>query len=94
MLDALNANPNFAASLLMVVGMSGPTRSNAQVEAEVAKLKSAGVVEKAGCAGAQNAPGYVCDFKWGSKQPGGGTNWGQPMKARFYRSGNAWAVEI
>ncbi|MBN9050372.1 MAG: hypothetical protein J0H78_12975 [Rhizobiales bacterium] len=94
MLEALYSNQNFAATLLMVVGMSGATRSNAQVEAEVAKLKASGVVEKSGCAAAQNAPGYVCDFKWGSKQPSGGTNWGQPMKARFFKSGSAWAVEI
>jgi len=89
MLAAMNNNPKFQATLILA---TDPRAANP--EAAIARLKNSGVIEKSGCAQAQGAPGYVCDFRWGSRQPDGTVRYGTPLKGRFYKSGSGWAVEF
>jgi hypothetical protein len=89
MKEAAHRNPQFQAMLMMV--MPPGTRD---VRAGLERFKQNAVVEKSGCVSATNAPGYVCDFRWGQKQPNGSTRFGNPLKGRFYKADNGWQVEI
>lgn len=51
-------------------------------------------VEKSACSAAQGAPGFVCDFRWGQKQPDGNVQYGSPIKGRFFMTGDGWAVDL
>jgi hypothetical protein len=87
--EAVHRSPDFQAMLLLVMP---PGTRNAQTGLEQFKAKA--VIEKSSCAQAQNAPGYVCDFRWGQKQADGSTRFGNPMKGRFFKSGDQWQVEL
>jgi hypothetical protein len=56
-------------------------------------LKTA-VAEKSACKAAQGEPGYVCDFRFGSKQTNGTVRWGEAAKGRFYKVDGKWAVDL
>jgi hypothetical protein len=88
MLAALNENPKFVVTLGLIAGLGGGN------PAQVNALKDSGVVDKSGCVAAQGSPGYVCDFRWGSKQPDGTIRYGAPAKARFFKTEGGWAAEI
>jgi hypothetical protein len=83
-LQALNADPKFQMTLGMLAG------SQANLDA----VKKNGVVEKSGCKDAQGAPGYVCDFRWGTKGPDGKIHYGNPMRARLFKASQGWAGEF
>jgi len=83
-MQALNADAKFQMTLAMLAGS----------EANLAAMKKNGVVEKAGCKDAQGAPGYVCDFRWGTKGPDGKTHYGNPMRARLFKTSQGWAGEF
>lgn len=51
-------------------------------------------IEKSSCADAQGAPGYVCDFRVGRKNAAGAVSYNGSAKARFFKSGGTWDVEI
>ena len=78
-LEALNANPKFQMTLAMLAGGRG--------QAALDQIRQNGVVEKSGCKEAQGAPGYVCDFRWGTKGPDGNVRYGNPTKGRFFKNG-------
>jgi len=83
-LTALNADPKFQMTVAMLAG----NQSNLDA------IKKNGVVEKSACKEAQGAPGYVCDFRWGTKAPDGAVRYGNPMRARFFKTGNGWGGEF
>jgi len=83
-LQALNTDPKFQMTLGMLAG------SQANLDA----MKKNGVVEKSGCKEAQGAPGYVCDFRWGTKGPDGKVRYGSPMRARLFKTSQGWAGEF
>ncbi|CAN5386433.1 hypothetical protein BH10PSE6_BH10PSE6_33290 [soil metagenome] len=53
-----------------------------------------GVVDKASCVAAKDAPGHVCDFRWGPKGPDGVVRYGSPTKGRFFKTGADWQVDL
>jgi hypothetical protein len=85
-LQALNAHPKFQMTLAMLGGGRSPS--------ELEDIKKNGVIEKSGCKEAQGAPGYVCDFRWGSKGPDGQLRYGNPTKGRFFKTGGVWSAEF
>jgi hypothetical protein len=87
--EAAHRNPQFVMMVAMSANMGG--RGG---DAQVRQVLDKAVVEKSSCATAQGAPGYVCDFRWGAPQPGGGHQFGQPVKGRFYKTGSEWNVEF
>ena len=90
---ALGRNAEFRQLLMTLVALGQsriPIRSANQGHEEILK---AGVVEKSGCVPAQNAPGYVCDFRWGPKAPDGTVYYGNPIKGRFFKVDGAWYVD-
>jgi hypothetical protein len=90
MAQALHDNPKFQATVLIMAGL----QRNANAEKTLAEIRKVGTVEKSACKEAQGSPGYVCDFRWGPKRPDGGVAYGAPMKGRFYKSGDAWSVDL
>lgn len=92
MLQATHANPKFQMMLGLVAGNNPQFRRNP--DAAMNEMKRNAVIEKSGCAQAQGAPGYVCDYRWGQRQPDGAVQYGNPLKGRFFKVGNAWAVEF
>jgi len=82
--EAVFKNAAFRMSLGMMVG---------GVAAMETTMKS-GSIEKSSCVSAQGAPGYVCDFRIGFKQPNGSVMFGTPLQGRFFKSGGNWDVEL
>jgi hypothetical protein len=97
MLQALRTNQHFRQGLLLFVvgdvnfGRPDQQRNEERVLDNLFKLI---VVEKSACVEAQGSPGYICDFRTGRKQPSGEKQYGPPVKARFFKSGDGWAVEM
>jgi hypothetical protein len=89
MLEAVNANPKFQISIAMMAGLAGRGSP-----AAIDQIKARGVIEKSGCSAAQGAPGYVCDFRWGTRLPDGSIQYGAPMKGRFFKTGDSWTAEF
>ncbi|MFT4117900.1 hypothetical protein [Bradyrhizobium sp.] len=83
-LNALNANPKFQLTLALLAGGQG----------NIDAVKKNGVVEKSECKEAQGAPGYVCDFRWGTKGLDGAVHYGNPMRGRLFKSGDGWSGEF
>jgi hypothetical protein len=91
MLKAIQANEQFRASLMFLA--MAADRSRSPDEAVTALMKNS-LVEKSGCVAAQGAPGFMCDFRWGARQPDGKAQLSPPAKGRFFKLGDSWAVEI
>jgi hypothetical protein len=91
MLKAVQANERFRTSLIFLAMATDPSRSPDEA---VTTLMKSSVVEKSGCAAALGAPGFICDFRWGARQPDGKAQLSPPAKGRFFKSGDGWAVEI
>jgi hypothetical protein len=91
MLKAIQANEQLRGSLMFMA--MATDRSRSPDEAVTALMKNS-VVEKSGCAAAQGSPGFICDFRWGARQPDGKAQLSPPAKGRFFKSGDGWAVEI
>jgi hypothetical protein len=91
MLKAVQANEHFRASLMFLAMAADPSRSPDEA---VTTLMKNSVVVNSGCAAAQGAPGFMCDFRWGARQPDGKVQFSPPAKGRFFKSGDGWAVEI
>jgi hypothetical protein len=90
MLEALNSSQQFQQVLaLLTMDMRGRVS-----DVTLNDLKRRGVVEKSSCAAAQGTPGYVCDFRWGTRQPDGSIQYGTPMKARFFKVSGDWKMEL
>lgn len=85
--DALARNQQTMMGLTML--FAGP-RGDSNAEAKAKSFIREAAIKVDGCVAAQNAPGFVCDFRMG--QPGG-QQMGPPMKARFFKSGNGWDLE-
>lgn len=83
-LQALNADPKFQVTLAMLTGG----------QSSVDAIKKSGVIEKSGCKEAQGAPGYVCDFRWGTKGPDGTVRYGNPMRGRLFKTSSGWSGEF
>lgn len=91
MKEATNNNQGFDFLLNMLAGASQPGQNPS---ARIADIKRNAVVEKSGCVEAQGSPGYVCDYRYGRRLPGGEISYSPPIKGRFYKTGDGWAVEL
>jgi hypothetical protein len=91
MVAAVGKNPQFRQGLMMVA--MGDSRWRSPDEGVNALLKTASV-EKSACIAAQGAPGSVCDFRLGFKQADGRLQYGAPVKGRFFKTGDGWAIEV
>ena len=84
MAEAFRDNPRFQQALMVTLPAPGAMQQ---------ALKTL-VAEKSGCKAAQGEPGYVCDGRFGSKQPNGTVRWGEPLKGRFYKVDGKWVVDL
>jgi hypothetical protein len=94
MLQAMKSEGSLPDLIRMgvIVGLHGSQRGP-DLEKAVDKAVKGFVVEKASCAEAQGAPGYVCDFRMGFPMPDGHVEYGQPGKSRFFKTGAGWSFE-
>lgn len=84
MRDAMGKHPQFQLLLLAI-----SKGKEDQVPQTLAKSK----IEKFSCVAAKEAPGYVCDFRWGL--PVNGTvEYGAPQKRRFFKGAGGWMMDI
>lgn len=51
-------------------------------------------VEKYSCVTARDAPGYVCDFRWGMPKGSNSFEYGVPQKRRFYKAADGWMIDV
>lgn len=86
-LDAIQKHEEFRLLVEMNVNLGNPGRSIPY--AEIIKRAS---IDKLGCAKAQNAQGYVCDFRFGLRDPKGTVHYNAPAKARFINTSSGWAA--
>jgi hypothetical protein len=86
MREALHKNPRFTGLVILLGGIGS--------EARLREVMKNDRVEKSGCVEAGSAPGYICDARWGPTLPNGEVRYGNPFKARFFKSGDGWAVEL
>ena len=84
--QAIGNNPQVQAGLSMMAQAESQLSGNS-VDAR-AQLDAA-TVERANCAQASGASGFVCDFRIGRDGQFG--PWG---KARFYQAGGSWQIEL
>lgn len=84
MLQALNDNHDWRLGLALLL----------KGEQAAAGIMKESTVEKSSCAQAQGSPGYICDFRWGWRQSDGKIEYSHPIKGRFFKTGNQWAVEL
>jgi hypothetical protein len=91
MLAAVSNNQQFRQSMMVMT--MGDRRWRSPEEGVNALLKTASV-EKSACIAVQSAPGSVCDFRLGFKQADGRFQYGTPVKGRFFKTGDGWAVEV
>lgn len=92
MLAAIKNNSRVRMAFAMMANSGGMVRPGAY-RANPQDALNAAVVQKTGCAAAQGAPGFVCDFRLGLKRPGGKVEYAPPGKGRFFKAGGGWAVE-
>lgn len=85
-LQALQGNGQF----MMILSMSaGPRASDTAAQDMMRNAK----IRKSECVRPADRPGYVCDFQVG-RTVFGNTNYGPPMRGRFFKTDTGWAVEL
>lgn len=92
--EAMRRNAQFRQVLVQMVATGNVAfafRDPLQGSDELLKM---GVVDKASCVAAKDAPGHVCDFRWGPKGPDGVVRYGSPTKGRFFKTGADWQVDL
>jgi hypothetical protein len=89
MIQAINAHDRFRLTIVATLMARGVAEADAKTI-----FRENSRIEKSGCVQAQGMPGFVCDFRWGLKQPDGSVNFLNPAKGRFFKSGNGWAAEL
>lgn len=78
----------------MVLGLSmlffDPSNRSANTADTAKKFLREASIKIDGCADAQNAPGFVCDFRLGRPD---GKAMSPPMKGRFFKTDSDWNFE-
>lgn len=92
MANALHGNQGFRQGVVLLMEM-GDRLTRTRTAHDVDAFLKTGVVEKIGCSAAQGVPGYVCDFKWGIRQPNGSVSFSPPAKARFFKGSGGWNMD-
>ena len=89
MKQALRDNQKFMTGLMFLMAAQG----HRDGEKAAGEAMTQAVLDKSGCAQAQGAPGFICDFRLGQKTDSG-VQYGPPGKGRFFKSGDGWAMEL
>jgi len=93
MAQALRTTPGMGEGLALMSGATLPPYGSAAAKEAMQKLLDGLSVEKIGCAAAQGAPGYVCDYRLSFRMPNGQTRqMPSPARGRFFKASNGWQV--
>lgn len=89
--EALKDDEDFRMALQMMVEAEAMFAGNRSKNgaADARRMIEEMRFEKGSCVDAQNAPGYVCDFR--ARMPGKKPS--PPTKGRFFKSGGKWSFE-
>lgn len=91
MAQALRTTPGMGEGLVLMSGMSPPAFGSPAAKEAMQKLLDGLSIEKIGCAAAQGAPGYVCDYRLSFRMADGRTRQvPSAAKGRFFKASNGW----